>query len=151
MTPFGTTNAAFLRGGANRPRPRVTPIPWVRVMYESENQPKPVLEPQENVLIINRPLYHGDVRRHFVGIVERYDGCAMRVRGYAFVHDLNHGGFIKRKSQRTRVFPLDNHVIVLVLPDDADLSEVRYEVSVESGLVITDKKHFKLDLNEFNG
>lgn len=120
-------------------------------MYESENHPKPVLEPQEKVLIINRQLYHGDARRHFVGMIERYDGSAMRVRGYAFVHDLNHGRFTKRKSQRTRVFPLDNHVIVLVLPDEAELSEVHYEVSVESGLVVTDNKHFKLELNEFNG
>jgi len=120
-------------------------------MYDSERQPTPILEPQERVLIITRRLYHGDVRRHFVGVVERYERGALRVRGYAFVHDLAHGGFTRRKSPRERIFPLDNHIIVFVLPDETELGAVHYEVTQESGLIVTDSKHFKLELNEFNG
>jgi len=41
-------------------------------MYESENQPTPVLEPQEKVRIIHRQLYHGDARRHFVADNKRF-------------------------------------------------------------------------------
>jgi hypothetical protein len=109
-----------------------------------------VLERDENVLIITRRLFAGDVRRHFVGRVERYDQGAIRVRGYAFVYDAGKGRFVKRKSQRTRVFHMDNHIVVFVLPFDTDIGAVHYEVTEENGLVATDGKHFRLEFNEFN-
>ncbi len=118
-------------------------------MNEEERHP-PVLEREDKVLIITRRLFSGDARRHFVGSVERYDPGAMRVRGHAFVYDSEKGDFVKRKSQRTRVLPLDNHLIVFVLPYETDLGAVRYERDHELGLVVTDGKHFKLELNEFN-
>ena len=118
-------------------------------MNETERHPA-VFERDEKVLIITRRLFAGDDRRHFVGSVERYDPGAIRVRGHAFVHDVEKGGFARQKSQRTRVFPLDNHIIVFVLPFDADLSAVRYGTTKESGLVVTDGKNFKLEMNEFN-
>lgn len=118
-------------------------------MSETEKHP-PVLEREEKVLIITRRLFAGDARRHFVGSVERYDPGAMRVRGYAFVYDAEKGGFVKRKSQRTRIFPLDNHLVVFVLPYDTDLAAVHYELEEGHGLVATDGKHLKLELNEFN-
>jgi hypothetical protein len=109
-----------------------------------------VLERDEKVLIITRRLFAGDAMRHFVGIVERYDPGAIRVRGYAFVYDAGKGGFVKRKLQRTRIFPVDNHIVVFVLPHDTDIGAVHYEVTEESGLVASDGKHFRLELNEFN-
>ena len=118
-------------------------------MNETERQPA-VLEREEKVLVITRRLFTGDARRHFVGSVERYDPGAMRVRGYAFVYNAEKGGFVKRRSQRTRVFPLDNHLIVFVLPYDTDLGVVHYEHDKELGLVATDGKQFKLELSEFN-
>lgn len=118
-------------------------------MSESERHPA-VLEREEKVLIITRRLFSGDVRRHVVGSVERYDPGSVRVRGYEFVHDAGKGSFVKRKSQRTRIFPLDNHLIVFVLPYDTDLGAVHYEATKESGLVVTDGKEFKLEINEFN-
>lgn len=111
-------------------------------------RPKPTLEPQDNVLIITRRLFAGDNRRHFVGTVERYDAGVARVRGYAFVYDVQKGSFAKRKSQRTRVFPLDNHLVVFILPE-ADIGEVRYAADEDSNLVVTDGKNFKLQLDEF--
>ena len=118
-------------------------------MTETERHP-PLLEREEKVLIITRRLFAGDARRHFVGNVERYDPGAMRVRGHAFVHDAENSGFVKRKSQQTRIFPLDNHLVVFVLPYDTNLGAVRYEQEEGLGLVATDGKHFKLELNEFN-
>lgn len=120
-------------------------------MYESERNTTPVLEPHERVLIITRRLYNGDVRRHFVGIVERYDHGVMRVRGYAFVYDPKEGGFVRRKNPRERLIPLDNHVVVFILPDETEIGSVHYEVAGESGLVVTDSKHFKLEIGEFSG
>ena len=109
-----------------------------------------VLEREEKVLIITRRLFSGDLRRHFVGIVERCAQGAVRVRGYAFIYDAVKGGFVRRKSQRTRVFPLDNHIIVLVLPYDVDIGAVRYEAAEGAALVLTDGKHVKIDISEFN-
>jgi len=106
---------------------------------ETERHP-PVLEREEKVLIITRRMFSGDARRHFLGIVERYDAATIRVRGYAFVYDQEKASFERRKSQRTRVFALDNHLIVFVLPYDADLAAVRYEIQEGSGLVATDGK-----------
>ena len=117
-------------------------------MNETEEH-QPVLEREEKVLVITRRLFAGDAKRHFVGSIERYDPGAMRVRGYAF-YDSEKGSFVKRKSQRTRVFPLDNHVVVFVLPYDTELGAVHYEVVEGSGLVVTDGKQFKLEVNEFN-
>ena len=118
-------------------------------MNESENH-QPLLEREERVLIITRRLFVGDARRHFIGSIERYDSGAIRVRGYAFVYDTEKGSFVKRKSQRTRVFPLVDHIVVFILPYDTDLSAVRYELTEGSGLVVTDGKQFTLEVGEFN-
>ncbi len=118
-------------------------------MNETEKHPA-VLEREDKVLIITRRFFMDDVRRHFVGTVERYDPGAMRVRGYAFVYNADQGSFVKRKSQRTCIFPLDNHLIMFVLPYDSDIGAMRYEAIDEGGLVATDGKHFKLELDEFN-
>ena len=118
-------------------------------MNDAERHPA-VLEREEKVLIVTRRLFNGDARRHFVGSVERCDSGAIRVRGYAFVHDMKKGGFAKWKSQRTRIVPLDNHIVVYVLPYDTDLGAVHYETTQETGLVVTDGKHFKLEINEFD-
>jgi hypothetical protein len=109
-----------------------------------------VLERDEKVLIITRRLFLGDPRRHFVGIVERCAQGAVRVRGYAFVYDTAKGGFVKRKSQRTHVFPLDSHILVFVLPYDVDIAAVRCEAAQDAALVVTDGKHTRIDISEFN-
>ena len=108
-----------------------------------------VLEHGEKVLVIARRWFPGDLRRHFAGIVERCAQGAVRVRGYAFVHDATKGGFVKRKSQRTRVFPLDNHIIVLVLPYDVDIGALRYDAAEDAALVVTDGRHVRIDISEF--
>lgn len=108
-----------------------------------------VLEHGDPVLIVTRGNFAGDVSRHFVGHVERYDLSAIRVAGYAFVHDREHDRFVKRKQQRTRIFRLDNQIVLFVLPSDTDVGAIRYEVDSEYGLTVTDGRHVKLQLSEF--
>jgi hypothetical protein len=119
-------------------------------MYESESHPSPIIEPQEKVLIITRRLYNGDVRRHFVGTVERFQDGIMRVRGYAFVYELKSGGFVRRKNPRERLFAVDNHLVVFVLPEETEIRSVHYEMTEKTGLVVTDDQNFRLEINEFN-
>ena len=73
----------------------------------------------------------------------------MRINGYGFVHNQTKGGWEKRVPQRRRVFPLDNQVILVLLPVETDLESVRYE---EAGmqLFVTDGKHCKIEVSEFN-
>ena len=106
-------------------------------MYETERHPT-VLERDDKVLIVMRPLFIGDADRHFVGTVERYDPGVIRVRGYAFLYDKGTCRLMKQKSQRTRIFAVDNHLIIFVLPSDTDIGTVHYESSEENGLTATD-------------
>lgn len=116
---------------------------------DSRSEYPAVLEHGEKVLIVTRRLFAGEPRRHFVGFVERYDSAAIRASGYAFVYDVQKGSFVRRRNLRTRIFPLDNQIIIILLPEETDISLVRYEAAEGSGLVVTDGKRFKMDLSEF--
>lgn len=108
-----------------------------------------VVDSGDRVLIVTRRLFPGDAQRHFVGIVDRATHIAILVHGYAFVRELSEGEFERRKEQRSRVFPLDNHIIIFVLPDDVEIERVRYERRQGKQLVVTDGKEFRIDISEF--
>lgn len=104
----------------------------------------------DRVFIITRHLFPGDVQRHFFGIVDRSTQNAILVHGYAFVHDVAQGEFVRHKGQRSQVFPLDNHIVLFVLPDDTDIGLVRYEHRKDKELAVTDGKQFRIDISEFD-
>lgn len=108
-----------------------------------------VLCEDDRVLVITRRLYPNDVQRHFIGIVEKISDTAFRARGLAYIRDVSQGKFVRRKGQRTRVFSLDNHVIIFVFPTDVEIREVKYENPEPSRLVVTDGKNLHLDISEF--
>lgn len=114
---------------------------------ESDKARNSVVEHGDPVLVITRRLFSSDSRRHFVGHVERYDGNAVRVAGYVFVQGPD-GKFVKRKGQRTRVFSLDNHIMLYVLPSDTDIGAIRYDRTDEHGLIATDGKQFRIELGD---
>lgn len=117
---------------------------------QDETTRVPVVEHGDPVLVITRRLFSSDARRHFVGRVERYDGHAVRVAGYVFVQSPDAKHFVKRKGQRTRVFSLDNQVIMYVLPSDTDINAVHYDRTEEHGLIATDGKHFRIELDDYS-
>jgi hypothetical protein len=88
-----------------------------------------ILDSGDRVLIITRRLFPDDVQRHFVGMVDRATQNAILVHGYTFVRDTAQGEFVRRKSQRSRVFPLDNHIVIYVLPYDTDIKLVLIDIS----------------------
>ena len=102
------------------------------------------------MLVITRRSFPDDAQRHFVGTVDRASDLAIRVRGNAFIRDAAHGGFVRRKGQRTRVFPLDNHLIIFVLAEGVEIKDVKYERPKPNQLVVTDGRNLNIDISEFN-
>jgi len=108
-----------------------------------------ILDRGDRVFIVTRRLFPEDVQRHFVGIVDRAARNAILVHGHAFIRDVARGEFVRRKGQRSRIFPLDNYIIIFVLPADSDIGQVRYEHRTGKELTVTDGKQFRIDISEF--
>ncbi len=110
-----------------------------------------VLDIGEKVHVIERRLFDSDVRRHFVGLVERVDVSAFRLNGCVFVHDPMSSTYVRGTQQRSRIIPLGAAGFVInVISSDASIEDVHY--SEENGrLIVTDGGVFSLDINEFGG
>ena len=111
-----------------------------------EEREKRIVDCGDRLLIVTRRLFSGDVPLHFVGIVDRATQNAILIHGYAFV--LDDGKFVRCGGQRSRVFSLDNQVILSVLPDDVDVSRVRYEYGENGQVFVTDGRQFRIDVRE---
>jgi hypothetical protein len=109
-----------------------------------------ILSPGEKIHVMHRRRFEKDVRRHFVGEVERYEQGVARASGYVFViDDLNKHLFVKRPDRRTKLVPLmSGDVIVNVIPQTVDLERVAYELKDRS-LVVTDGGAWAMDVKEF--
>lgn len=108
-----------------------------------------LLDIGDKVHVIERRLFDSDVRRHFVGTVDRVDSAAMRVSGYVFVFDSGPSAYVRSDELRTRIIPLAAAGFVInVAPPETNIDDVRY---VEQGgrLIVTDGGVFSLDINEF--
>jgi hypothetical protein len=109
-----------------------------------------ILSKGEKVFVITRRLFHGDLRRHFVGEVQKVSDLTMRVQGYAFIFDEPTSQFIRREDQRTRIFPLtDAGLVINVIPGDVTIADVLYKMNEQNQRVITDDKLFSINVDEF--
>ena len=77
-------------------------------------------------------------------------GWALRVRGYLFVYNSGASAFLRKPEIRTRVIPLDNRVIINVLPDGVSFDSVGYAHDAEGNLTLKDGASFELDVSEFS-
>jgi hypothetical protein len=109
-----------------------------------------LVELGEVIHVIERRIFSGDVRRHFVGEIEACTNWALRVRGYLFVYDSGASAFLRKPEIRTRVIPLDNRVIINVLPDGVSFDSVSYTHDAEGNLTLKDEANFELDVSEFS-
>jgi hypothetical protein len=109
-----------------------------------------VLCPGEKIHVINRRNFDKDARRHFVGVVESYEGGIARASGYVFVvDDLNKHMFVKRPELRIKLIPISvGAVIVNVIPESTDIEQVHYELK-DGGLHVTDGQSWGMDIKEF--
>ena len=109
-----------------------------------------LIEPGEKVHVIERRLFDTDVRRHFCGEVERCGSDAIRARGYVFTFDSSVSQYVRSDGERIRILPLAvSGFIINVLPTDTKVEAIKYVVSDEGRLTVTDGGHFSLDINEF--
>ena len=104
----------------------------------------------DKVHVVERRLFESDVRRHFLGEVERIEAAAMRVRGYVFTFDSPSSQYLRSENQRTRILPLvASGFIVNVIPAATEIDDVQYVFNELGRLVVTDGGAFSLDINEF--
>jgi len=104
----------------------------------------------EKVFVITRRLFEGDRIRVFVGELQASSDTAMKVRGYAFVHDDFTNEIVRREDIRTRIISLADAInLIFVIPKEVILENVQYELNSMHERVITDKDKFTLNLNEF--
>lgn len=104
----------------------------------------------EIIHVIERRLFSDDVRRHFIGEIEALGDRVLRVKGYLFVYDTGAGAFTRKPELRTRLFALDNRVIINVLPRGIGFAEIGYTHDAEGNLSLTDGGDFELDISEFS-
>ena len=110
-----------------------------------------LLDPGEKVHVIERRMFDGDARRHFVGEVDSCSDVAVRVTGYTFVCNPMTGNFDRREPARTRIIPLGaSGVVVYVIPEQIDIDAVRYEWGLGNRLVVRAGR-WEAYLDEFAG
>ena len=106
-----------------------------------------MLKTGDKVHVIHRQLFEGDARRHFVGVVEAFEGTLARVKGYLFATDMKSNQFTKRDSLRTRIIPLGSAgVFVNVLPDQVHIEKICYKYRPAGDILVTDGSDWHLDL-----
>lgn len=109
-----------------------------------------ILARGEKVHVVIRREFSDDLRRHFIGEVEAATDDVARVQGYMFVYDLSINQFVRRPNLRTQLFSIvDRGNMITVMPIDTILTEVVYKMTASRRLVLTDEKHFMIDVNEF--
>ena len=110
-----------------------------------------MLQKEEVVFVMEHRLMESQLRRHFVGRVRACTEQAVRVEGYLFIYDSNHGTYFRKKRSQTRIIPLvDSRLSIMVLPEKTDLDNICYFEHPDGGLVVTDGREFELDVSEFS-
>ena len=107
-----------------------------------------ILKPGEKIHVIHRRYFEKETRRHFVGIVEDYEGGVARASGYVYGLDRVKFTFVRRPELRTRIIALaSGDVLVNVIPDHVNLAAIEYKI-VKKNLRVTDGSDWYLDLSE---
>lgn len=108
-----------------------------------------ILQPGDKLHIMTRRLFEEDVRRHFVGEVEKVNGPMALVVGYTFIFNSGVNEYRRLPEKRSRIFSLgDAGNIVNKLPLETDIEQVNYQTTGDR-LVVTDNAALSLSINEF--
>jgi len=108
-----------------------------------------ILKEGEKVHIIHRRIYEKDLHRHFIGVVESYDGGVARVTGHVYTVDTVKFAFVKRPEVRTRLVSIvSGDVLVNVIPAKVNLEKITYKQE-RKAVRVTDGSDWRLDLSEY--
>jgi hypothetical protein len=109
-----------------------------------------ILKPGEKIHVIVRRNFETDVRRHFFGEIVAAAESAATVKGHAVVYDLAKNQYEVKPDARVRVVSLtDAQNIVNIIPRQTKIDSIKYVLSADKRLVVTDGESFTLDINEF--
>ena len=109
-----------------------------------------VLDQGEKLHIVIRREFADDLRRHFIGRVERVTEELARVKGYIYVYDTATTQFLKRPNVRVQIFSLsDRGNMITLLPPDTVMENIEYKTDANRRLTLTDGENFTIDINEF--
>ena len=109
-----------------------------------------ILSKGEKVFVITRRGFEKDLRRHFVGEILEVSAEAIKVRGYVFVFDEATNDFECYEGLRTSIFSLiDAGIVIVVLPEEIIIEEIRYSYDEKNRRILTDGKAFSLNVSEF--
>jgi hypothetical protein len=108
-----------------------------------------ILKQGEKVHIIHRRHYEKDHHRHFVGVVDSYEGGVARVTGNVYTVDPVKFTFLRRAETRTRlVAVVSGDVLVNILPSTVNLEKIIYKQE-RKAVRVTDGSGWYLDLSEY--
>jgi hypothetical protein len=108
-----------------------------------------ILKRGEKVHVIHRRHYEKDHHRHFIGVVDDYDGGVARVTGHVYTVDPVKFTFVKRQEMRTRLVSIvSGDVLVNVIPASVDLEKITYKQE-RKAVRVTDGSDWHLDLSEY--
>ena len=108
-----------------------------------------ILKKGEKIHVIHRRHFLKDPHRHFVGIVEEYDGGVARVTGHIYTVDFTKFTFVRRPEVRTRLISIvSGDVLVNILPASVNLEQVAYKQE-NKGVRVTDGSDWHLDISEY--
>lgn len=108
-----------------------------------------ILQKGEKVHMIHRRHYEKDHHRHFVGVVEAYEGGVARVTGNVYTVDPVKFTFVRRPEKRTRlVSVISGDLLINILPPTVNLDKITYKQE-RKAVRVTDGSDWHLDLSEF--
>ena len=111
--------------------------------------PAMILQKGEKVHVIHRRVYEKDHHRHFVGVVEAYEGGVARVTGNVYTVDPIKFTFLRRPEKRTRIISIiSGDLLVNVIPSTVDLDKIVYKQE-RKAVRVTDGSDWHLDISEF--
>ena len=109
-----------------------------------------LLVPGEVIHARMRPRFADDVRRAFIGIVRAYQDGVARVEGKTWVFNAREGVYVPKATARVRLIPISSgEFTVNVLPRTTQIEKVRYVLSEDRRLILTDGASLKMDVSEY--
>lgn len=108
-----------------------------------------ILKQGEKVHVIHRRHYEKDHHRHFIGVVDAYDGGVARITGHVYTVDPVKFTFMKRPELRTRLVAVaSGDVLVNIIPGKVSLEKITYKQE-RKAVRVTDGSDWFLDLSEY--
>lgn len=107
-----------------------------------------ILHKGEKIHVIHRRYFEKEPARHFIGIVDCYEGGVARVTGHVYAVDPTRYMFVRRPEVRTRVLSiLSGDLLINLIPEDVDLDAIVYRPENKS-VRVTDGTAWYIDISE---